>query len=303
MSYSIVAEYAPRAFSHWDFRLIRRLGSYGMSLVECEVNDSDDVLIPGVQELVLSLRLSGFAAAERDLGFGLERFDSEPNEVFMTPPDATGQWRWRTNGGRCANIGIPKALVAAWGERVDTRTAQLMLNCAPSRLRSPDLIAAMQALLAHAHAAQCDPLLADSLIDGVVQALALALHQQDSAQLARLHGRTIKALSDAELRRVLARMRCEELVNPSLADLAELTGMSTCHFLRAFKKTLGTTPHEYLTFSRMQRACQLMRETRLPILDIGVQLGFATHSHFSQVFRRQVGMAPAQFRRVLNATH
>src|SRR5690606_32349105 len=40
----------------------------------------------------------------------------------------------------------------------------------------------------------------------------------------------------------------------SLATLADLAGMSRCHFLRTFRRVVGMTPHQYVLRTRLQRA-------------------------------------------------
>jgi AraC family transcriptional regulator len=87
----------------------------------------------------------------------------------------------------------------------------------------------------------------------------------------------------------------------SVHQLATVIHMSPFHFARMFKKATGSTPHAYLTLRRMQRSQQLLRDTRLPLVDIAAQVGFQTQGHFTVVFHRQVGVTPWAFRREQNA--
>jgi AraC family transcriptional regulator len=87
--------------------------------------------------------------------------------------------------------------------------------------------------------------------------------------------------------------------NISLANLAGLAGLSSFHFSRAFKQSFGLPPHRYLTLRRIERAKELLSQPDLSITRIGVNVGFSDTSSFSVAFRRQTGVTPTAFRRVL----
>ncbi len=83
----------------------------------------------------------------------------------------------------------------------------------------------------------------------------------------------------------------------SLDDLARVAGMSTFHFAREFKRTTGTTPHQYLIKYRVERAkALLVSEGDMPLVEVGAQSGFSHQSHFTRLFRRLTGTTPRAFR-------
>lgn len=86
----------------------------------------------------------------------------------------------------------------------------------------------------------------------------------------------------------------------AIAHLAALIPMSQYHFARAFKTTLGQTPHKYVVHRRIERAKVLLSATQLPVLEISLQTGFSNPSHFTSQFRRYVGTTPRKYRRVAN---
>ena len=72
--------------------------------------------------------------------------------------------------------------------------------------------------------------------------------------------------------------------------------MSSFHFAREFKRTTGTTPHQYLIRSRLRRAARLLADHARPISDIALDVGFGDLSNFVRTFRRAAGVSPRRFR-------
>jgi len=79
----------------------------------------------------------------------------------------------------------------------------------------------------------------------------------------------------------------------SLAELAQIAGLSKFHLLRVFRERFGLTPHAYQLQQRILRAKQLLRV--LPIADAAAQCGFADQSHLHRVFRSLVGTTPGSY--------
>jgi transcriptional regulator GlxA family with amidase domain len=82
----------------------------------------------------------------------------------------------------------------------------------------------------------------------------------------------------------------------SLQELASVAGLSTSHFVRAFKRSLGVTPHDYLRQCRVRRAQELLARTDMSISEIAHYCGFADQSHFTHQFRERLGVTPRQYR-------
>jgi AraC-like DNA-binding protein len=91
--------------------------------------------------------------------------------------------------------------------------------------------------------------------------------------------------------------------NPSAApSLAKLAGQLQLHptsLCRAFKASMGVTPHRYLLLRRVMCAKEMMSDTDRTITDIAADRGFNSSSQFSFVFRRIAGMSPREYRRSL----
>jgi len=83
----------------------------------------------------------------------------------------------------------------------------------------------------------------------------------------------------------------------SVERLALLAGLSPSHFLRAFKQTVGQSPHQYILATRLQVAEHLVITTDMPLADIARLTGFANHSHLTASMRRHKFTTPSALRR------
>ena len=83
----------------------------------------------------------------------------------------------------------------------------------------------------------------------------------------------------------------------TLDDLCMEADLSIWHFLRAFRGAFGETPHAFLTRMRIERAKDLLTVSSRPVTEICFDVGFTSLGSFSTLFRRQVGLSPAEFRR------
>jgi AraC-like DNA-binding protein len=81
-------------------------------------------------------------------------------------------------------------------------------------------------------------------------------------------------------------------------ELARLVGLSSSHFCRSFKRTVGLSPHAYLTRLRIEFAQGLMLTTQDPLTQIALRCGMCDQSHFTKKFRRVVGETPHSWRRI-----
>ena len=96
--------------------------------------------------------------------------------------------------------------------------------------------------------------------------------------------------------------RATEFIEEHLAEdltldrLAGVLAMSPYHFAHAFKRAVGVAPHQFVLKCRVDRAMIMLRDTDLPIGDVGSRVGMPNPSHFSVVFRRMTGVAPRRFR-------
>lgn len=64
-----------------------------------------------------------------------------------------------------------------------------------------------------------------------------------------------------------------------------------------FERAMGRTLHKEIRRVRLERAKRLLQETDLPLDTVAAGAGFSTASYLTQVFKKEMGMTPAQYRR------
>lgn len=83
-----------------------------------------------------------------------------------------------------------------------------------------------------------------------------------------------------------------------LEKLAEISCLSKDHFIRLFKKELGTTPLQYINQKRIEKAQLLLITEELAVKEIAFQLAFDDYSYFNRLFKKTTGVTPQEYRRL-----
>ena len=129
-----------------------------------------------------------------------------------------------------------------------------------------------------------------SIVDRMVRLqLALDARHPDSVGLKLEARHVVETLIDASLPEP-----------PTVAALAAKVGMGLVRFVREFKVTYGATPHQYIRQRRLLRARELLRSTDASLSAVALETGFASHAHFSTVFRAATGVTPSNYRRAIS---
>lgn len=85
--------------------------------------------------------------------------------------------------------------------------------------------------------------------------------------------------------------------NITLNQLSELSGLSKYHLLRLFTRQKGISPYRYLETIRINHAKKLLEQGILPI-EVASLTGFSDQSHFTNFFKRLIGLTPKQYMRI-----
>lgn len=86
-----------------------------------------------------------------------------------------------------------------------------------------------------------------------------------------------------------------------VAAMVRLSGLGERSFKRRFSRATGMTPLEYVHTLRLEEAKQLLEATELPVEAVANEVGYEDGSFFGRLFRRKVGLTPAQYRRRFGA--
>lgn len=79
-----------------------------------------------------------------------------------------------------------------------------------------------------------------------------------------------------------------------LNNISDEAYFSKFHFIRLFKKIYGKSPHQYLTYVRLEKAKDLLK-TSVAISEVCFSVGFESISSFTGLFKRYVNKTPSQF--------
>ncbi|NNB84424.1 helix-turn-helix transcriptional regulator [Corallococcus exiguus] len=123
--------------------------------------------------------------------------------------------------------------------------------------------------------------------------VAKLLQEPGGTRAARRRG----GLSAAALHRVRLFIEAHLARRIQVGELARRAGLSVFYFTRAFRQSMGMTPHAYVQQRRVERARGLLSHTTRSLGDIALAVGFSSQSHFTTVFRRVTGLTPAVLRR------
>lgn len=88
----------------------------------------------------------------------------------------------------------------------------------------------------------------------------------------------------------------------SLEELAQRFFMSRSYLTRSFRNVTGFSVVEYMTYIRIQKAQQLLRESDRSITEIADLCGFGNITYFEKVFKTTTGHTPVQYRKTVDTS-
>ncbi|HEX7010085.1 MAG TPA: AraC family transcriptional regulator [Phycisphaeraceae bacterium] len=115
---------------------------------------------------------------------------------------------------------------------------------------------------------------------------------------------TVKSPVNDPMQRVRLLLRhVDPTRRDSIEDLARQAQMSPTAFRSTFRAVTGMSPHRWLEKWRIHLAARRLLHTNLPITVVAKEMGYNDPYHFSLVFKRVMGNAPAQYRRTMRRGH
>lgn len=132
-------------------------------------------------------------------------------------------------------------------------------------------------------------------LQGIAQAIAIHL-ARNYAEIVNESRSGSPSLPGYKLRQLtdwMAEHLAEEF---NLDQLAARAGLSKFYFNRLFKSATGVSPSRYHINLRLDEAKRLLRETKKTIVEIALDVGYSNPSHFAQLFRKETGLSPSDYR-------
>jgi two-component system response regulator YesN len=99
-----------------------------------------------------------------------------------------------------------------------------------------------------------------------------------------------------EINRIIAYIQQNYEHNITLKSMAEWVAMEETYVSSLFKKKMGVSLIHYLQQVRVQKAKALLKETDMPIVEIGKRVGFENPNYFFKIFRRLEAVSPNEYR-------
>jgi AraC family transcriptional regulator len=84
--------------------------------------------------------------------------------------------------------------------------------------------------------------------------------------------------------------------NITLRDVARIIRCTPWRLCREFRRVTGQTMTSYRHGLRVERALERLRDSPIDLTQLALELGYSSHSHFTHVFRRHIGLTPSEVR-------
>lgn len=258
----------------------------------------DCVLVPAVAEPQIMWQISGaMVCEERDLGGAWSAHDTKPGDTYIVASTTPYELRWQSVDGEpllAMHVFLGERLLAEASHEVLGKNAEVpaLKEVYAARDR------VLNGMLDQLRAELMDRRTASKLlVQGVAQSLAVHIVRNYRAE-----ARSPRAQAPANVLPAFRFRKIETLMQQMLEqgiqieELAAAVDMSKSHFSRMFKNTTGRAPMQHFIRLRMAKARQLLRETDRSVIQIGMEVGYSTPSHFAQVFRKETGLTPTEYR-------
>ena len=150
-----------------------------------------------------------------------------------------------------------------------------------------------------AEAEPLEPLWADvTALQLMADVLEAAYIRHDLPRTPRRSGTKSDHADRAEAAKTYLASRISESI--SLDDVARAVYVSPFHLSRIFQKHTGVPVHRYLTQLRLRASLERLADGADDLTALALELGFSSHSHFTDTFRKEFGVTPSEVR--LNAS-
>lgn len=134
------------------------------------------------------------------------------------------------------------------------------------------------------------------VLQGAIMTQLLVYMFRTLAVQSRISLAWLRALDDPRLARVIDRIMEDPFASHTVESLADLAHMSRSAFAKHFQVAFSNSPMNLVNHVRLERAAHMLNSSNIPVEQIGRKCGFSSRSHFSQAFKKHMGLSPAEFR-------
>jgi AraC family transcriptional regulator len=208
----------------------------------------------------------------------------KPGDIDFVPLGYAATWHDK-GAGRVANVRLSPTLMRTTAAAMGRSGADIVF---PARLSLSDAVLRhlTLAVVAELEGGENGALFAESM------GTAIATHLlRQYAQMAPTPGP--RGLSQRQLSRILNYIEANLALDPSLAEIAAVAGISASHLKTLFKKAQGIPVHQYVIRRRVEYAARLLSRKGARLCDVAQQAGFSDQSHMARCMRRVIGSTPA----------
>lgn len=257
----------------------------------------------GVEEHVSDVKYDSYVLTVRRRRLSAELFigdrclwrgKSPAGELFMTGPKR-GRWRAIIHGKYDhLRVYLPQELLRECHEHIVGRSSAASMELFETATVDDEglrhLAYAFQAAETHSHAAGL------SFIDALGVAFAGRL-------VAVLHG---KGTHERDQRAKATHSRLSALIEYIeehlgkelyLAHLSEVSGLTRYQLVEQFRAATGLPPYAYILRRRIVRAQEFLERPGASIVRVALDLGFSSQGHFTEAFKKSVGVSPGEWRK------
>jgi AraC family transcriptional regulator len=215
-----------------------------------------------------------------------------PGTLAITPAGIPGQWSWAGQEQYdILNIHLKPMFLREMALKIDLDPDRIEIV---PQLTQPDLLVHGIALSLKAEL-ESGGLGGRLYVESATTVLAIHLLRHYCTQKPKIYECTGR-FPEYRLRQAIDYIHDHLAEDVSLEAIAQHLGMSRYYFVRLFKQSMGTTPHQYVLQQRIERSKELLKQRRETIADIALACGFADQNHFSKQFRQLTGTTPKTFR-------
>jgi AraC family transcriptional regulator len=219
-----------------------------------------------------------------------QSLESIKNHIVIEPANITHQSAWDNDVEFCSLFLDPSHLCNIAHESIDADSVEIIPTFA---MLDPSLYQVCMQLKSELQLNQlCNRLYVDSL----VTILSINLIRHYSTQKYRLQEHST-GLPTQKLRQIIDYIHENIGEDLTLKNIAAQFEMSSYYFTRLFKKSTGTSTHQYVINRRIDKAKQLLAKQNISLTQISLQVGFQDQSHFINTFRKRTGMTPLAYRK------